>query len=241
MIPPNSDNVFEGKRILVACNDYHRIVESSHLDSIAEFMYAASDLILGGVIDVVREKGTCLDLERSKIAWRAANPVNKYTHLFFYDADMTVTIDNIVQLLSRNVPVVSGTYFMRGMKIRDGKPAEEFPCVASRDGVYITRDEIARAAESNELIEVHGIGAGSLLVTSEALRDIGSPAFKFDWHIGGNFAHYKGEDQWFADRAMEAGYKVWMDPKVIPYHFSKIRVGFQIEDLNGTAFHTPTY
>jgi hypothetical protein len=232
---------FSETRVLVACVDTFQFMPRWHAESLSQFMYTAHDLISAGRIDVKREYHCVIDEARSKIAWDAAQPENGYTHLYFVDGDMEFTLDHLIALLERKVDVVSGTYFMRGHKVMDGKPREEFPCVGTRDGKYITRKEIKEAAEKNQLIPVHGVGGGSLLVTSEALRAIGQPAFKFNWHIGGSYMQHSGEDQWFSVQARTAGYDVWMDPCVIPMHYGFVHVGFDICDGNGFSFHTPSY
>ena len=230
-------------RVLAACVDTYGYWIKEHGVSFADFCFQAADLINAGRIELQRTGGsTILDEERSALAWHAAQPENGFTHLFMYDADMTVSLEHIQALVKRKVDVVSGTYFMRAHRafLQDGtlSKAEQFPCVACRDGKYITRAEIEA---SDKLIEVHSVGCGCLLVTSEALRKIGNPAFKFDWHVAGNHRYRHGEDEWFSKRAKDAGYTVWMDPAVIPDHYATVRVGLEVSDFNGYAFFKPNY
>jgi hypothetical protein len=235
-------DTFDNVRILVACNDTMPYVPNAHFESWCSFMYEASSLIAAGKLDVKREHNTIIDLGRSRIAWETMQPENGYTHLYFVDGDMEISLSHIEALVRRNVDVVSGTYFMRGLRATaDGQSHEPFPCVSTRDGKYIMRPEIEEAAKRDELIPVHGVGGGSLLVTSDALRKIGHPAFKFNWHIGGNHLFRQGEDEWFSIAAARAGYTVYLDPCVRPFHIGFIRVGFDVADGNGFTFHTPDY
>ena len=65
-------------------------------------------------------------------------------------------------------------------------------------------------AAQDELIEVDGSGAGCLLVTTDCLRNVGQPAFKFNWRIGGSFGDMEGEDGHFFRFVKKTGEKVWL-------------------------------
>ena len=127
---------------------------------------------------------------------------------------------------------------MGGVQGSDAKGWLPFPCVAQRNGKYITRQQVLESAEADELIEVDGTGAGSLLVTSAALRAIGNPAFRFNWEILNAGAAREGEDYFFCRMARTCGYTVWMDPTVLPDHIKQVRVGLLIRDMNGKTITT---
>jgi hypothetical protein len=125
--------------------------------------------------------------------------------------------------------------------MEDSHPDEQFPCVASRNGVYIKREEIRQARESGSLIEVNCTGCGCTLIKTAALEKIGTPAFKFDWHLAGNHSYVRGEDEWFCQRAIAAGMKVYIDPLIMPNHYSVMQSNYTLADFNGYQFYTPNY
>lgn len=230
----SEQSVWDGVKLLVSCDSYFGYADQMHVDSFAEFMYQCADLIANGTVSIINLAGYMVDLERSKAARHALE--NGFTHLFLYDADMTVSRADIEQLLSRKVDIVSGTYFMRGTHSRDGA----FPCVASRGLRHITRTEIAEARDAGSLIETTSIGGGSLLISHKALYTIGIPHFQFEWRFTGSGYSQNGEDGYFSKRAIESGFTLYMDPLVMPDHFAHVRIGFDVRDRNGTYLYTPT-
>lgn len=233
--------LWDARRVLVCANDFHGVTITQAADSFAEFMREASDLIDAGRIDVVKERSYMTDMARSSLAWRATRPEHRYTHMFMWDTDMTMSLDDLTRLLARNVDVISGTYFMRGVKTREGRDPHPFPCVATRDGEYITRAEIASASEAGMLVPVHNVGGGSLLVSIAALEAVGQPAFTFNWQIFGSSRFYEGEDTTFCHRLHRNKIPIFMDPDVRPDHFAVVRSGYNLCDLNGHDLYTPGY
>jgi len=231
-------DVWEGVRLLVTCNSYYGFVDQMHVDSFSQFMFEMAPLIEAGKVAIINTGHYIVDLQRSKMARHAVD--NDFTHVFMYDADMTVTREHIERLLSHDVDVVTGTYFMRGVMVRGGTTAQ-FPCVAALGGVHITRAQIADAMATGELIPVDSVGGGSLLVKTSVYEALGYPAFVVEWRMNGTAWTANGEDGYFSKRAIELGYKLWMDPLVIPEHFSRVRVGFDLSDRNGISIYQPTY
>jgi len=228
-------------RVLVACNDFHGSVITQASDSFATFMFEAADLIAAGRIVIQKESNYMTDMARSKFALQAVHAPSGFTHLFMWDADMTVSLSDLTRLLARRVDVVSGTYFMRGVKTGKQHDPAHFPCVATLEGQYITREEIAAAAERDEMIVCDGLGGGCLLVTTECLRAIGSPAFTFEWELYAEASYRVGEDTTFCRRAIRCGFPCYMDPTVRPDHFAVVRSGYSLRDLNNHEIYTPQY
>lgn len=236
--------VWEGKKVYAACIQHGPFDISAHASSFANFLHEASPLIDDGRLLVLKEFLQPIDYMRS---WHAQTALYKYpdvTHVFYFDSDMEVSIDHLTALLKRGVDCISGTYFMGGVRTKEGESEERmlfrnFPCVASRAGEYITRQEIVDAGQKDALIQVDSCGAGCLLVTTEMLYKIGQPAFRMDWYIAPSFAQITYEDTFFAHRVINAGGTVWMDPLVMPAHFKMMRIGFAIEDMAGVLAVIP--
>lgn len=235
--------LWENVRVLVAAAHYGTSDITYHVESYKNFIFAAADLIKTKHIELYRDYTQPLDLNRSKAAWVASQPENGFTHIYFYDTDMDVSLAHIEKLLSRKVDCVSGTAFMGAHKLKeeDGKivPGMAFPCVAAIDGKYVTREQIHEAAKKDELIEVGSVGCGSLLITTSLLRDIGSPAFVTQWKLQGNIHDIVYEDSYFSQLVTKAKRKMYLDPTVRPDHFKLMRVNFRIKDMNNYPFTTP--
>lgn len=222
-------------RLLVCAVQNQDFDSMPHVISWSSFLIQAGRLVEDGKIFMQRSQAMPLDFARSQLAQAAANPENNFTHMYMYDADMDISLPMIEKLLSRNVDVVSGTYFMAGWQEDSHGDWWAYPCVAQREKRYITRDEIRAASAKDELIEVHGTGAGSLLVTTKALRDIGNPAFEFGWNITNAGAAREGEDYFFCRMARASGHKIFIDPTVLVDHYKYLRVGMTLRDMNGRA------
>jgi hypothetical protein len=230
--------IWNNVRLMMACVQSEDFEHIGHFTSFSTFLIEAGEHIRAGRIFIQRGQTMPLDFARSQLAQAAANPANGFTHMFMYDADMSISLAHIEKLLSRDEAIVSGTYFMAGHQEQTDGETMPFPCVAQRDGRYITRPVIAEAAAADQLIEVHGTGAGCLLVTTDALRTIGNPAFEFKWNVTNGGAAREGEDYFFCRMARSSGLTVYLDPTVQPDHFKFIRVGLILRDMNGAAITT---
>lgn len=231
--------LWDGVRMLVCSVNSEDIEHKAHLNSWSSFLMDAAQLLADGRIVVQRSTVMPLDFARSQLAQAAANPENGFTHMYMFDSDMEISLEKIEKLLSRGVDVVSGTYFMGGFQPHDDdEKLYPFPCVAQRFKSRITRPMLAEAMEKDELIEVDGTGAGALLVTAEALRNIGPEAFRWHWGVTNSGAFREGEDNYFCRLARVSGYKVWLDPTVLLDHYKFIRVGFYLRDMNGQNITT---
>jgi len=231
--------VWNNVRVLVASVNSEDHVLTAFSLRFATFMIEAAEHIQAGRIHCEQGCSMPLDYERSRLAQAAADPENNFTHLYMHDSDMPLQLAHLEKLLSRNVDIVSGTYFMGGWQPQppDGEKFP-FPCVAQIEGKYVTRPQIVEAASRDELIEVHGTGAGALLVTSGALRKVGNPAFQFYWAVTNNGGFKEGEDYHFCRLARSSGLKITMDPTVIVDHFKMIRVGLNLTDMNNEFITT---
>jgi len=224
-------------RLMVAAVQSEDFDSTPHVINWSSFLIQAGRLVEEKKIFMQRSQAMPLDFARSQLAQAAANPENGFTHMFMYDCDMDISLEIIEKLLSRGKDVVSGTYFMAGWQKDSQDRWWAYPCVAQRDKAYVTREEIKAAAAKDALIEVHGTGAGCLMVTAEALRAIGNPAFEFNWNITNAGAAREGEDYFFCRMARASGYTVYMDPTVIVDHYKYIRVGMALRDMNGRPIH----
>jgi hypothetical protein len=131
------------------------------------------------------------------------------THLFFWDCDTLLLPDAILQLLNRNLPIVSGLYLERGMLHRpviidmrlEGKAVTDFK---------IRYSDISEVPE-NQLVECGVTPGGIFMVERSVFAKITPPWFAFPKNT-------VGEDIYFSLRATETGYKHIVDTAVEGIH-----------------------
>ena len=122
--------------------------------------------------------------------------------LFFVDADTVLRPNTLVDLIKRDVDIVSGLYV--------GKQPPYNP-IASRldsEGAYIPIDGWP---ENTLLPNLSGVGAGCLLIKTEVFKKLTEPYFCF---VPNNQHGILGEDYYFCQKAKKAGYLIHLDTAV---------------------------
>jgi hypothetical protein len=127
----------------------------------------------------------------------------------FMDSDMVPAADTLVQLLAADQDIVSGLYFMRGEPyhstafVRTSRPD---PVTRKHDRKWLHHD-----TPRDRLVQVDYAGAGCLLVRRRVLETIEAPWFEHP-EPGG------GEDVYFCDKAIAAGFNIYVHTGVRPGH-----------------------
>ena len=141
-----------------------------------------------------------------------------YDYILWIDSDMIIPKNTLVQLLSHDKDIVSGVY---AYKIIGGKNA-----VAKRfkKGAKDTYEDIplAEIRESEQLMEIDGVGFGCVLTKVDIFRNIKKPWFKYSPNMG--------EDIYFCRKAQKAGYKVYLDTSILCGHVGA--VNYNIKEVN---------
>jgi len=155
---------------------------------------------------------------RSKIANFFINNTN-HDYLFFLDSDIGFDPQDVIKLLSHQVPIVSGAYPM--------KIIPERYCV----------DVIQPEQRQGDLLKINGNGMGFVLIHRQVFLDIAKqyPGLKYipsDYHSDtphtqaeiNNSYHYfaeqkiqngfASEDKSFFHRASQVGYDIWLDTTI---------------------------
>lgn len=125
--------------------------------------------------------------------------------ILFIDSDMAIPVDLMTRLVSHDVDIVSGVYF--------GKVRPFMPIVARwTDPTDHSRGytPLRDIPDTDQLMEVDGVGGGCLLVKTEVFDKIPEPFFEFKGPVGQKYPY--GEDWTFCQKAQDAGYKIWCDP-----------------------------
>lgn len=130
------------------------------------------------------------------------------THILFVDSDMQFGPDTINQLLSHKKEIVGVEYYKRKLPL----------------------EPIHKPIDKQSKIEIYKagfVGTGLLLIQlsifTNKLRPLKEPWFNFGRNKEGKIVI--GEDVWFCNTAREAGYDIWVDPKVKTMHIGEFSYG----------------
>jgi glycosyltransferase involved in cell wall biosynthesis len=113
-------------------------------------------------------------------------------YLLFLDSDMVFPPTVLLRLVLHRKDIVGATYTRRVAPFDAlGSKLAEQPAVLSGD-----------------LLEMHRIPTGCLLINMQVFNKLAKPYFRFDTDDKGQIV---GEDYVFCDRAREAGFRIWCD------------------------------
>ena len=154
---------------------------------------------------------------RSTFAYNALKN-SAVTHLYFMDSDVVPPNGALEKLLAHDLPIVAGIYPMNV----NGEDAWSF----KMDGKSYTKTYGGwcnrRIPLPDELISANAIGGSTLLIEREVFDKLERPWFKIVYKAidEDGRAYDEGEDEYFSRIAIEAGYKIMVDPTVICKHFN---------------------
>lgn len=156
------------------------------------------------------------ELGRDRIVIYAQRRVPKPSHILFVDHDVLPRYTTLKKLLAHDKDVVAGIY-----------PLSQQCGIAW----CLSREEKFKALPINDLpnnlFKVTHVGCGMMLVKTEVFDNLEWPY----WCNG--FVYGKktiGEDVYFCKKLREAGYDIWVDPKIKCGHFRAV-------DLLGVAMN----
>ncbi len=140
-----------------------------------------------------RDEDTYLHSRRNSI-FRVAQE-QEADYLLFIDSDQLFTPRDFDLLMTSQMDIVSGLYFVRAHP-----PSKTFPCAYKKDTNTLGYANI-KTYPKDSLCEVDTVGMGFCLISRKVLTAMDEP---FD--IQGKW----GEDFIFCQRAQEAGFKIWV-------------------------------
>ena len=180
-----------------------------------DMVHADFALSLAGLVNSTPPMETPVISAKSSIVAQARNNAVEMAQefgadfIFFLDSDMVFPRDTLAQLLAHGREIVGATYVKRtpphellGAHLNPGGPPDP-----------------------SGLLEMRHLPTGCLLIHKSVFDRLTRPYFRFlfDEESG----HIIGEDYNFCDRAREAGFQVWCDPKL----------SFEIGHIGSQAFH----
>lgn len=135
------------------------------------------------------------------------------THMLFLDHDMYFPpireyqsfISPIARLLSRNKDIIGAPYNFRHLPLEStASPLSE-----------ISKE----MADSKEPYKCNVVATGFLLIKLSVFEKIAKPYFNFGRDDKAELVY--GEDTWFCQQAIKAGFDVWADPTVNVKHIGE--------------------
>lgn len=182
---------------------------------------------------IIFESGRPYDIARNNVATRTLESGAEWC--FFWDSDVLIPSNAIVQLTSHNLPIISGLYYRRHPQI--------WPEIFREVNGVLT--PIRQNQIPNIAFEVDGVGMGCTLIhrkVFEVMKEQGAPlrSFRvagpppgeikfydfFSWGIGRGETeqHRYSEDLTFCVRARKAGFKIYCDPIVKAGHLAPMMI-----------------
>ncbi len=142
------------------------------------------------------------------IAESFLNAYPRLTHLFLTECDMLLPHDAIVKLLEVDQPVVSGVYFLRKGR---GQPCLYVKTHTTKDNPYVHSPVSLFPTDAPFALDPNGHGGcpglGCVLIRREVLEAVPKPWFDLK-------ENYYGSDMYFWTKVRDAGFNVWVDPRV---------------------------
>jgi len=175
-----------------------------HLDSLSpRWLEFFSDAYVPPIIHLKRQP---TDYSRNLLVWKFLNERTE-EYAIFLDAD-TVPPRHVAQLVAHGKPIVSGFVWR---KFKDFP----VPVLMKGDGQgaynLVGMEDLE---QEDGLLIVDAVGTACLAVRRDVFEKIGYPWFKFSEQMSDQGPAQRGEDIWFSERAREAGYKLYVDPRV---------------------------
>lgn len=160
-------------------------------------------------------------VHRARMQMAATFLASAHTHLFWLDADIEFTPEDVAKLWNLDADIAVGCYAMK-------KPDAQW-FAAWKDGVLIKDLDQFTAP-----IEVDYAGTGFMLIKRRVLEFLAAVAPSYAGPDGRVPALYmtpihndilESEDYFFCRRAREAGFRIIMDPSVRLGHWGQYRYG----------------
>lgn len=139
-----------------------------------------------------------------------------YDYIMWIDSDIIFEINQLLKLIEHKKDICSGLYLMEGGKnfacVKDWN--EEF---FQKNGhfQFLSHDDIK---DQKELMSVNYVGMGWMLVKKGVFESVEYPWFEPIRKKIGDAIEFTMEDVAFCHKAIECGYKIYIDPTIIVGH-----------------------
>lgn len=137
--------------------------------------------------------------------------MTEYEWLLFIDSDIMPPF-NVLEMTKNRKDICSGVCYQ-------WQEDKLIPVVYKRESNHY---RIFYNIDENDVVEVDGVGAGCLLINRKAFETIKKPYFMFEYDDKG--LAISGEDFYFCEKAKKAGFKIWVDRKMICDHYKTVNL-----------------
>jgi hypothetical protein len=163
-----------------------------------------------GQLDVLTEGSCYVHWNREELLEKALS--RDYTHLWFFDTDVTCPPDTLDRLLAHDVDIVGGYYPVRQedqsySTLKILKNGEITPLVPPLP------NKLFHCVDGPELNELVTIPTGCMLIRLSVLKKLNPPYFRCERPVG--------EDTYFCAWLHHAGIKIWCDPTIRVGHWGE--------------------
>lgn len=151
-----------------------------------------------------------------------AEPFNgqfTYDKILWIDSDITFSPDDVIKAYRSDFDIIAGAYLLANGEVMAFK--ETF-------GKPVTISELN---ELTDPLELKGAGMGFMCVKSGVFESMSRPWFKtmeaehdFGTGNGPSMIQITGEDLSFCQRAIQNGFKIWLDPTIKLIHNKMMRL-----------------
>jgi hypothetical protein len=198
-------------------------------DISAEWAFRVFNLELDGVYKCRWHRGDSCDAARQCLVDESMKVESEW--LLFLDSDVLPPANILKELMSHNLPIVSGIYNAKNVGLDWSMWRYEWVNNEEQVTVPVKKWD-------GRLIEVDTVGAGCILVKKDVLRDIKSkfnlPMFLFTKYRPEAFMKTLdvpdermrscSEDFWFCLLAKACGYKIMVDTEMKCAHYGRFKV-----------------
>jgi len=189
-------------------------VDKNHACDVRTAAYCSAEAMRPGVkwgYVASREAG----VGRSTFAYYALKDP-EVTHLYFMDSDVVPPPNTLQKLLEHNLPIVAGAYPMR-VNTEDAWSFKGDSKLKTYGDWWPRSEPLPKG-----LIDVTVVGGSTLLIKREVFEKMERPWFKIVYKAIDEEGHAydEGEDEYFSRTAIEAGYKIKVDPSIICAHYN---------------------
>jgi len=136
----------------------------------------------------------------------------EYDRMFWIDSDMVWTGNDVITLISHDLPVVGGAYLMSDAMNHPVVEDLDFNHLAER-GVFKFMDRGTMSAKT-EPFKVSYTGFGFLSIKHGVVESMEYPWFQPRWVSNEKFHDFCAEDVGFCWAAQELGHDIYVDPNV---------------------------
>lgn len=160
-------------------------------------------------VEFVRGHG--VDQMRNRLAELALE--GDFSHLFMLDADMMYPPAALTELLKADVDIISGLACRRS-------PPHVPVCLQPTGTRYVFEVQIP---PTRGLVRCGAVGGGGTLIKTEVFRALEPPYFSF--HERMPDGKMVGEDLYFCQKALDAGFSVYCRTDIVYPHLLTVAVG----------------